>query len=135
MMACQLEYSGKDENSPDPKEKVRLPLLLTYTELYDEPKKLRVKPRLVDEEELSSFCPSVFARNRGGPWRGGLGYVWRSRDDVLGVPPATVVTVMSTVPVPAGATAVRTVSDRTVNDTAAVDPKSTSVVPVRLLAK
>jgi len=44
--------------------------------------------------------------------------------------PPTVVTVIGTVPVPAGATAVIWVAETTVNDVAAVAPKSTAVAPV-----
>ena len=55
-----------------------------------------------------------------------------SAADVAEVPP-TVVTLMSTVPVPAGDVAVICVAELTVNAVAAVAPKVTAVAPVKLV--
>ncbi len=55
-----------------------------------------------------------------------------SAAEVAEVPP-TVVTVRSTVPVPAGAVAVREVAETTVKEVAAAVPKLTAVAPVRLV--
>ena len=66
---------------------------------------------------------------------GGATYVYWSSGLVAEVPPS-VVTVMSTVPVPAGAVAVIAVSSLPVTGVqvvAAVDPKSTAVAPVNPL--